>query len=193
MAPKKGDRAATLALSVVTLMLLLFAGMCTLVPSFARLVGERYAMLLQGNIVLRIVLTLIVLALMVAVCMRLWMKLFTKPERGIETIALKSGDGGEVRVSLTALESMARRALGEIDGVREMTVMIDGNEDALNVKIDLRVTTGAHIPEVTRSMQQTVRDALGSFTGAEVSDVTVMVSDIVPEQNAAQDGKPGKN
>ena len=107
--------------------------------------------------------------------------------------ALRSGDGGEVRVSLTALESMARRALGEIDGVREMNVMIDGNEDALNVKIDLKVTTGAHIPDVTRSMQQTVRDALGGFTGAAIGEVSVMVSDIVPETDAAQTGKPGKN
>ena len=193
MTPKKGDRAATVALSLVTLVLLLFAGMCTLVPSFASFAGERYASLLHGSIVLRIVLTLIVLALMVAVCVRLWTKLFAKPERGIETLALKSGDGGEVRVSLTALESMARRALGEIEGVREMDVMIDGNDEALNVKIDLKVTTAAHIPEVTRSMQQTVRDALTSFTGAEISDVSVMVSDIVPDANAAQAGTPGKN
>ena len=193
MTPTKGDRAATLALSIVTLMLLLFAGMCTLVPSFASFAGERYALLLHGNIVLRILLTLIVLALMVTVCVRLWVKLFMKPERSLETLALRSGDGGEVRVSLTALESMARRALGEIDGVREMNVMIDGNEDALNVQIDRKVTTGAHIPDVTRSMQQTVRDALGSFPGAAIGEVSVMVSDIVPETDAAQTGKPGKN
>ncbi len=193
MTPRKGDCAATLALSVITLMLLLFVGMCTLVPSFASFVGERYALLLHGNIALRIALTLIVLALMVTVCVRLWMKLFTKPERGIETLALRSRDGGEVRVSLTALESMARRALGEIDGVREMNVMIDGHEDALNVKIDLKVTTGAHIPDITHSIQQTVRDALGSFTGAQIGEVSVMVSDIVLASSAAQDGKPGKN
>ena len=190
MTPKKGDRAATVALSIVTLLLLLFAGTCTLVPSFARFAGERYELLLRGNLLLRVVLTLVVLALMVTVCVRLWMKLFMKPERGVETLALKSGDGGEVRVSLTALESMARRALGEIDGVREMNVMIDGGEDTLNVKIDLKVTTRAHIPDVTRSMQQTVRDALGSFTGAAIGEVSVVVSDIVPETDAA---KPGKN
>ena len=193
MTPKKGDRAATLALSIVTLMLLLFAGTCTLVPSFASFAGERYALILRENIVLRIALTLVVLALMVTVCVRLWMKLFMKPERSLEALTLTSGEGGEIRVSLSALESMARRALGDIPGVREMAVMIDGNQDALTVKIDLKVTTGAHIPDVTRSMQQTVRDALGSFTGAEISDVSVMVSDIVPETDAAQTGKPGKN
>lgn len=193
MTPKKGDRVAMAIIAVMTLLMLLFAGMCTLVPSFALTMGERYAALLRGSVMLRVVLTLVVLALMEFVCYKTWMMLFAKPEGKLDTLALKNGEGGEIRVSLQALEAMARRAVGDVDGVREMSVAISGSETALSVKIDLKVTTKARIPEVTANMQKTVRETIVNFTGVAVDEVAVLVSDIVPEAEDNQAAKPGKN
>lgn len=193
MTPKKRDRIALAAISVLALLMLLFAGMCTLVPSFALLAGKAYSAVLRANVVLRVVLTLVVLALMEFICYKTWMLLFARPERSLETLALKNGDGGEIRVSLQALEAMARRAVGEADGVREATVSIAGSEEALRVKIDLKVTTAARIPEITGNMQRSVRDAVAGFTGVSVSEVAVLVSDIVPEESMAPAEKPEKN
>lgn len=192
MMPKKRDRIALAAISVLALLMLLFAGMCTLVPSFAYLAGQVYSAVLSGNIVLRIVLTLLVLVLMELVCYKTWTLLFARPERSLETLALQDGDGGEVRVSLQALEAMARRAVGEAEGVREAAVAIEGSQEALRVKIDLKVTTAARIPEVTGRMQCAVRDAVANFTGVSVSEVAVLVSDIVPEAEASFPEKPDK-
>ena len=124
--------------------------------------------------------------LMALTAVRTWRALFPKADQSAKTLGLKSVEGGSVQVSVTALETMARHAVGDMPGVKDADVFLTEAEDGLNVKIDLRVGTNVRVPELTGGMQTRVKEAVESFTGMTIKDVTVLVSDIVEDGSNRQ-------
>ena len=109
------------------------------------------------------------------------------PEPFIGVIA---GDGGQVRIALPAIAQMARQAIGKTPGVRDMSVDVTQEDDAISVSIALTLEAGAQVPVVTQNMQRAVRKSLESSCGVAVRDVQITVSAIA--QDAADTPKKAK-
>lgn len=111
------------------------------------------------------------------------MMIFRKGKRhaAASFITVNSGDGGQVRIALSALAQMARRAVGRVEGVHEMKINVSGSDDAIEVAVDLVMEAGAHVPSVTTNMQRAIRNRIESNCGVAVRDVEVTVTSLAAE------------
>ena len=106
------------------------------------------------------------------------MMIFRKGKRhaAASFITVNSGDGGQVRIALSALAQMARRAVGRVEGVHEMKINVSGSDDAIEVAVELVMEAGAHVPSVTTNMQRAIRNRIESNCGVAVRDVQELES-----------------
>jgi uncharacterized alkaline shock family protein YloU len=97
----------------------------------------------------------------------------------------------ELELSPDALYGIAQLALDQVEGVRTVTpptrvgefltgrrakgILIERDEDAVSISLNVSITYGMRVPEVARAAQRAVREAVGSMTGLEVRTVDVHV------------------
>ena len=87
-------------------------------------------------------------------------------ERGF--ITMDSSENGKVRIAVSAVEQMVRRALEAVDGIAEAKIAISNQDDALN----------AHVPTVTLNVQRAIRQYVEMNCGVAVCAVSVNVQSI---------------
>ncbi len=105
----------------------------------------------------------------------------------------------ELDISPDVLFGIAQLALGEVDGITPMTpparmgeilsgrrakgILLEREGSRLSFHLMVRVRYGLAIPEVARTAQRAVREAVSSMTGLMVDTVDVTVEAIdVPEE-----------
>ena len=91
---------------------------------------------------------------------------------------------GEVRISVPALDAMVKTALGHVPGVIDMKTRVSDVNEAVEVHIDLTITSDTHVAEVTLLMQRSVKSFLEEYAGISVKEVNVYVNAVTgaPEQ-----------
>jgi uncharacterized alkaline shock family protein YloU len=109
----------------------------------------------------------------------------------------------ELELSPDALYGIAQLALDQVEGVRTVTpptrvgefltgrrakgIVIDREDDRVSIALNVSVTYGVRVPEVARSAQRAVREAVASMTGLTVHTVDVHVEAIdLPEETPAR-------
>lgn len=115
------------------------------------------------------------------------------PKVDKSSVSVQNTENGSVRISVQAMETLVRQAIGQDDGVVEIKTAIVNHEDSITVNIDMTLTSDVHIPNLTMLMQRTVKNFIEEYSGIAVREVTVMVSSIVEvaqPQLALEDGKP---
>jgi uncharacterized alkaline shock family protein YloU len=102
--------------------------------------------------------------------------------------------GTGLELSQDVLYGIAQLALEGISGVRTIApptrvgefltgrrakgIQIERNEDGVDIAITVAMTYGERIPDVARTVQRSVREAVGSMTGLVVRTVDVHVEAI---------------
>ena len=97
-------------------------------------------------------------------------------ERGF--ITMDSSENGKVRIAVSAVEQMVRRALETVDGIAEAKIAISNQDDALNVTVKAVLAGGAHVPTVTLNVQRAIRQYVEMNCGVAVCAVSVNVQSI---------------
>lgn len=97
-------------------------------------------------------------------------------ERGF--ITMDSSENGKVRISVSAVEQMVRRAIEHVEGVAETKIAISNRNDALNVTVKAVLAGGAHVPTVTLNIQRAIRQYVEMNCGVAVCTVSVNVQSI---------------
>jgi uncharacterized alkaline shock family protein YloU len=89
---------------------------------------------------------------------------------------------GQASISADILARYAGDAARDVDGVRGIAgrrgVKVEGDEGAVRVELHLVVDWGASIPDVGRTVQERVREYLGSMADVEPKTVEVVVDEI---------------
>ena len=106
-------------------------------------------------------------------------------ERGF--ITMDSSENGKVRIAVSAVEQMIRRAIENVDGLAETKLAISNQDDALNVTVKAVLADGAHVPTVTLNIQRAIRQYVEMNCGVAVCTVSVNVQSI---SNTVQAAKP---
>ncbi len=91
-------------------------------------------------------------------------------------------DDGAVSISPAALSRLAVQAAEQVDGARvrrrRRGVRVQVEADRARVALELSVRHGAVVPELTRSVQERVPEALRTMLEVEVDAVEVSVEEV---------------
>ncbi len=91
-------------------------------------------------------------------------------------------DDGAVSISPAALSRLAVQAAEQVDGARvrrrRRGVRVQVEADRARVALELSVRHGAVVPELTRSVQERVTEALRTMLEVEVDAVEVSVEEV---------------
>lgn len=85
---------------------------------------------------------------------------------------------GEVRIALTAIETLVQQAAGQIKGVREVRPSFFTRNEGLGVYIRTTVAADESIPELSSQLQKVVRDHVLRIAGINIEEVKVMVENV---------------
>ena len=183
------DRAAIALYVLLNMLALAFVFACAIAPDFAEAAGCAFHATMLNYPLLRVLLIAVCVVLAVLICGEAWV---IAHGRGQETeaqpVALSADESGSVQIARGALEALVRRSVGPVDGVDKFDVKLDKNGEALDVTLQVSVRQGVKIPELAREAQQNVREALEGMTGAQVENVSLLVTEIT--QDAAQPQPP---
>ncbi|HBG22914.1 MAG: alkaline shock response membrane anchor protein AmaP [Syntrophaceticus sp.] len=88
---------------------------------------------------------------------------------------------GRVEIADSALENVIRRAARNVREVREVKPILRTDQDGLVVKLLLNVNPDANLPEISKFVQEIVREQLEKKVGVQVSKVEVLIRSVATE------------
>lgn len=107
----------------------------------------------------------------------------TQKVKTVTSTVVQETSLGQVRVTLEALESMVRRAVSPIKGIREITPHIVCDPTGVSIIVRAVVNPDTTVPEVTVEIQDKVKDYLQQVAGITVHAVKILV------ENVSTDGR----
>lgn len=145
-------------------------------PDFVTGVGGRLFghMTFTQQLVIGIVALVITLMLVVLQALIIFPRRQKRDERGFITV--DAGDGGQVRIAVSAVEQMVRQAVTPIEGIQDMKIDIEGLDDGIGLALDVQMVAGSHVPTVTMNMQQAIRRFVESNCGVLVRNIVISIS-----------------
>ena len=84
---------------------------------------------------------------------------------------------GRLSISLTALEHLVNKCIGNHTEFTDSHIRITGDEDKAKVAIKSTITGGISMPKSTEALQKEIVSHLGEYAGIQVSAVDVVVED----------------
>ncbi len=115
-----------------------------------------------------------------AQAIRLALRRDSSAEKG--SVSVQNTENGAVRISVQAMDTLVKQAIGQADGIEEIKTSVVNHEDSISVNIDMTLRSDVHIPNVTMLMQRSIKNFIEEFSGIAVRDVAVLVSRIVETQ-----------
>lgn len=91
---------------------------------------------------------------------------------------------GEIRIAVSAVESLSLRACKNIKGVKDAHVGVRADLTGLDVFIEVTVTPDLSIPQTTEEIKAKVDDYIFETVGIRVNSVKVLVTKIATEVRA---------
>lgn len=88
------------------------------------------------------------------------------------------GEGGQVNISLTAVDNVVRKAALSVNGVKEVKSHLKPAAGGLGIKLEISIPHDIIVPETAAAVQEAVKTQLQAITGLTVAEVTVLVSSV---------------
>lgn len=121
----------------------------------------------------------VLIAVLIAGLVHLIAVAFRKDVCGSKSsVSVQNTDSGAVRVSVQAMDSLVRRAIGEQEGVLDVKSKIVNHDDSITVHIDMALAMDSHIPNITMMMQRRIKRYIEETSGIAVREVIVLVSEV---------------
>ena len=126
----------------------------------------------------RIILSILLAALISGAVYLIMMAFRPEGSAPSSSASVQESSEGSVRVSVRAMETLARRAIEQTDGVLDSKLRIINNEDSVRVEIDITIGIETHVPVVTALLQRNTKGIIEEFSGIAVREVVVLVTEI---------------
>lgn len=98
------------------------------------------------------------------------------------SIHLVTSDYGSTYVSLAAIDAMAQRHCRSISKVKDCMTNITPHENGVKIAIKLVLSNEANIPEITASLQKSLKAYVEELSGVNVADVSILIISAQPTQ-----------
>jgi len=99
---------------------------------------------------------------------------------------VQDGELGDVRVSLPAIESLAEKVVSPIKGVRDVRARVVSAPKGINMQMKITVAPDINVPELSKDIQQQVRDNILNVAGIAVHEVRVAVESFTSRKNRVE-------
>ncbi|ABI67895.1 alkaline shock response membrane anchor protein AmaP [Syntrophomonas wolfei] len=100
-----------------------------------------------------------------------------KYENKPDSIIVDSSLAGQVSITVPAIKVIIMKAVKKVDGVKEIKPAVSTSNDGLLVYLHTAINPDYNVPEMSKSLQQTVKEHLEDIGGLQVSQVKVLVDD----------------
>lgn len=88
---------------------------------------------------------------------------------------------GQVRISINALENIVNRVTYQIKGVKEVKPKIFEANNGIGIFVEVLVAPDLNIPNMTKEIQNEIRDYLDEIVGLKVNNIRIFVQNISTE------------
>lgn len=100
-----------------------------------------------------------------------------KPTRRTDTVLVDSSINGQVSISISAIKLIIMKAVKQVSGIKEINAEVGQATDGLSVKIHMMINPEYSVPELSKLVQDTVKEHLEKIAGLQVNDIKVLVDD----------------
>ena len=107
-------------------------------------------------------------------------------------ISVDSSDAGRVRIAVSAIEQMVRQSVHSIDGITDMKIDIESDEDAIAIGVNASIQSGRHVPTITMNMQRAIRQFVEVNCGVAVRAVSISINAVSGQPEAPRHWWSGK-
>lgn len=126
----------------------------------------------------RIVLCVLLAALIAGAAYMVMLAFRPEGSAPSSSASVQESNEGSVRVSVRAMETLARRAIEQTEGVLDSKLRIINHDDSVRMEIDIAIGIETHVPVVTAVLQRNVKGIVEEFSGIAVREVVVLVTEI---------------
>lgn len=84
-------------------------------------------------------------------------------------------DYGEIRITLSAVEALVKKAASQIKGVREVKPVIKCTPPGISIFLRTSMLPGTEIPNAAQELQSTVKNFLEQTAGLNIVDINVLI------------------
>ncbi len=102
-----------------------------------------------------------------------------EPKLDRSSVSVQHTENGSVRISVAAMDTLVKQAIAHDEGVVDIKTSIINHEDSISVSIDMTLASDVHIPNVTMTMQRSIKNFIEEFSGIAVREVSIVVSKII--------------
>ena len=95
-------------------------------------------------------------------------------------VGIQNTDNGDVLISVTALHGLASKAASVIDGVTCKAIRVIEHADSVSLRVKMTIKGEHNIPDTTAELQRVIRSHIESYSGIEVKNIKVIITDILP-------------
>ena len=96
----------------------------------------------------------------------------------------KQSEIGEIKISMETLENLVTKITSRVKGVRELKAKVKPEEDgSMAVLVKIVFDGETPIPQITKEIQDNVKERLEEITGIQVGQVHVVVSNVSQPTN----------
>ncbi len=118
--------------------------------------------------------------ILLILCGRLFLENFRQP--AITQAVVREGSFGVVRITLHALENLVVRVALQAKGMKDVRPRVKCVSNGVVVFLKVVVETDTKIPEVTETLQRSIKQAVEECAGIEVLETQVLVENIGQDQ-----------
>jgi len=97
---------------------------------------------------------------------------------------IKTGEFGDIRISVETFESLAMRGVKQVPGIKDAKVRIYVDKGELTVFTTLQVLSDINIPNIAGEVQNKIKSQIESTTDVGVKEVKVSVENIASVSSA---------
>ncbi|HAG08689.1 MAG TPA: alkaline shock response membrane anchor protein AmaP [Desulfotomaculum sp.] len=143
-------------------------------------ISAPYFLLWENNLLLDSRGVFIFLGLFILIGIRLfWVSI--KPERK-KQIIVQEGALGKVRIAIPAIENLVEKTVAQNSGVREIKAQVTTVPQGIGIKMRATVTPDVQIPEISKVIQEKVKEKVLEITGITVQEVSILISSIAAKK-----------
>lgn len=165
---KIGERLLLIFMTVVFFALVVLIGACIwytpVLSAVLSVVGSSIYIKIATSAILLVLLVLSFRSMLVS----------TQKAKDNALMAASTDDGG-IYINLDTVSSLATRAVKKIEGVKDLRVKTVMNDEGANIAVKVSLSPDVVIPEVSVSIQQSVKNDIETLCGIRVKKVTIQV------------------
>ena len=122
--------------------------------------------------------------ILVVIAVLLFIVAFKPNAKKANSIKVKSGEGSEIEIALSAVDNVVRRAANSVPQVKDLNTSLNVVGDNLDVNLNVTVPADESLPAIGSAVRQTVIDQVSAMTGIVPRNVKVQVAKVADRQEA---------